>query len=118
MLGPATHPRDEPGGDAGAPGAREVLAQQLDSVLDPETLKVLIDEILAVKKSMWAEFKCKSCGQRQRIHGEVSDARAVASALSELLTQARGRPGQADDGVAERERVVFTRQVIYEGAPE
>lgn len=97
--------------DVVQPGARELLRVGLDGRLDAETVRVLLEEILAVRKKAWGS--CPGC--RKMVEVEVADARAVASALGELLTQGGGRPGQAVEGDS-GPRVVFTRKVVYEGA--
>lgn len=73
---------------------REQLASALANFLTPEQTTKLIDEVLAITKKARAEFTCKSCGKRQIQFGDVSDARAVSTALTDLLTQAYGRAGE------------------------
>jgi hypothetical protein len=85
---------------------REELGQKLSSFLTQEQIHQLIDEILAIKKRVSAEFSCKSCGQRQMRWTEVSDAKAVATALGDLLNQAFGRPGETTEHI---EPVIFQR---------
>jgi len=48
-----------------------------------------------VTKRGRAEFHCKQCNRRQIQFAEIPDARAVASALSDLANQAYGRPQEA-----------------------
>ena len=74
---------------------REAIAQALTGFLTPEQTVMLIDEILAIKKQARAEFNCKKCGARQIQFGEVSDAKAVSSALTDLANQAYGRPTES-----------------------
>lgn len=76
------------------PEPREQLATALANFLTPEQLSKLIDEVLSVEKRMYAEFNCKKCGANQFQYGKVSDAKSVAAALTDLLTQAYGRPGE------------------------
>lgn len=85
---------------------RDELAAKLSSYLTAEQITKLIDEILAITKRASAEFSCKSCGQRQMAWTEVSDAKAVASALADLMNQAFGRPSETDD---RPEPVIFKR---------
>jgi len=73
---------------------REQLAAALNQFLTPEQTTKLIDEVLAITKKARAEFTCKKCGAQQIQFGEVSDARAVSTALTDLLTQAFGRAGE------------------------
>jgi hypothetical protein len=88
------------------PEPRDELARKLESYMTPEQISKLIDEILAITKRVSAEFNCKKCGQRQMRWTDVPDAKAVASALSDLMNQAFGRPSETNDTV---EPVVFKR---------
>jgi predicted nucleic-acid-binding Zn-ribbon protein len=85
---------------------REQLATALNQFLTPEQLTKLIDEVLSVTKKAHATFNCKKCGAQQYQYGEINDAKAVASALTDLLTQAYGRPGEE---VNQGEPIVFIR---------
>jgi len=85
---------------------REELGKKLTGYLTPEQISKLIDEVLAIRKRMSAEFQCKSCGKRQMQWTEVPDAKAVAGALADLMNQAFGRPGETTDSV---EPVLFKR---------
>src|SRR5690242_17102171 len=69
---------------------RDLAREQLQGFLTPEKLDVLLNEVLEIKKG--ARGWCPSC--RRAVPVEISDAKAVVSALGELLTQAYGRPGQ------------------------
>lgn len=51
-----------------------------------------MDEVLAITKKGRAEFSCKHCGKRQIQYAEIPDARAVTSAITELMNQGFGRP--------------------------
>jgi hypothetical protein len=88
------------------PEPRDELAKKLSAYMTPEQIAKLIDEILAITKRVSAEFNCKKCGQRQMRWTDVADAKAVASALSDLMNQAFGRPSETNDTV---EPVVFKR---------
>lgn len=74
---------------------REVLANALSNYLTPAQMQKLVDEVLNIEKRVSAEFRCKSCNQRQMAWSTVADAKAVASALSDLLTQSFGRASEA-----------------------
>jgi len=74
---------------------RGALAEALAGSLTDEQLHTLIDEVLAVKKKMRADFICKHCKRRQIQYGEISDALAVSRAIPDLLNQAYGRPVEA-----------------------
>jgi hypothetical protein len=82
---------------------RDGLAKGLEGKLDEEQIKTLMDEVLAINKSVHTDFTCKECGKRQRQPALVPDARAVTSALTELMNQSWGRPG---DSKVETEIVV------------
>lgn len=84
--------------------ARSLIGEALDEFLEPEQIRLLMDEVLKMTKSAWSN--CPSC--KKRVQVEVADAKAVVGALSELLTQAKGSPSkqQVDTGV------VINRQVF------
>lgn len=71
---------------------RQQIGKQLESKFDESQLKLLLDEVLSIKKQAWVDISCKKCGQKQRALGEVSDARSVTTALKDLLNQAWGAP--------------------------
>lgn len=73
-------------------GTRGEIAKALDGKIDPAKIDFLIDEVLASTKKAWAEFSCKKCNARQRQQAEIPDAKAVVSALTELMNQSWGRP--------------------------
>ena len=93
---------------------RDELAAKLSSYLTPEQIGKLVDEVLAITKRASAEFNCKSCGQRQMRWTDIPDAKAVASALGDLMTQAFGRPGEANE---RSEPIVFKRLTKLEDEP-
>jgi hypothetical protein len=74
---------------------REAIATALSGFLTPEQSKILVDEVLTITKQMRCEFKCKKCGASQVQYGHISDARAVAGALTDLANQAYGRPTES-----------------------
>jgi hypothetical protein len=83
---------------------REAVAAALGAYLTPAQLSALIDEALATTKSTWAN--CGKCGAHTKV--EVSDARSVVQALSELLNQGFGRPsGEVEDRSIVVHRKVF-----------
>lgn len=75
--------------------ARGHLERALDDFLTPEQLRVLIDEVLKVTKRVSAVCTCKHCSKKSTVMVEVTDAKAVAGAIGDLLTQAKGRPGES-----------------------
>ena len=88
---------------------RQDIGAALTGKLTPEQIKVLIDEVLAIKKKARVEFTCSKDCKRKQIHtAEINDARAVTSALVELANQAWGRPTetQPEEGVKVEYRVV------------
>jgi hypothetical protein len=87
---------------------RADIAAALDGWLTPEQLKVLLDEILAIKKG--ARGWCPGC--KKAVMVEISDAKAVVGAMADLANQGFGRPGETVD--AESERISFER-VVYLG---
>jgi len=92
-----------------------MLADALKGFLTPEQLKILIDEVLAVRKRAWVEFSCKHCGRKQAQYGEFNDAKAVALALPDLLNQAFGRVGEA---TASTDPVSFKRLTVTDSDEE
>ena len=77
------------------PDPREAIGEALAGFLTPEQTKILVDEVLAVTKKGRATFNCKKCGAQQIQFAEIPDARAVASAITDLANQAYGRPQEA-----------------------
>lgn len=71
---------------------RAQIAEALAGFLTPEQTRTLVDEVLATTKQGWADFRCKSCGQQQRQRADIPDARAVTSAITDLMNQGFGRP--------------------------
>ena len=92
---------------------RDELAAKLSSYLTPEQIEKLVDEVLAITKRASAEFSCKSCGQRQMRWTDIPDAKAVASALADLMNQAFGRPGETSDTT---EPILFKRLTKLDAA--
>lgn len=85
---------------------RDELGKKLSEYLTPEQVSKLIDEVLAIEKRVSAEFRCKKCNQRQMQWTTVSDAKAVASALADMMNQAFGRPSETSE---HSEPIVFKR---------
>jgi hypothetical protein len=75
--------------------------------LDAETIRVLMKEVLASTKH--ARGWCGSC--RKAVTVEIPDAKAVVSAMSDLLVQAKGRPSEAS---SDDDRVTVIYQVILQ----
>lgn len=75
---------------------REQIAQALSTYLTPEQVSKLIDEVLAIEKRASVGVTCKKCHHNQMAWVKVLDARAVTSALTDLMAQAFGRPQEAN----------------------
>ena len=74
---------------------RDGIAKGLEGKMDEAQIKLLIDEILDINKTVHTDFTCKECGKRQRQPALVPDAKAVTSALKELMDQSWGRQGDS-----------------------
>ena len=70
------------------PDARSRIQSSLEGVLDKATLDSLLTEVLAIKRQ--ARGWCKECSKAVPV--EIPDAKAVVSAMGELLTQRSGVP--------------------------
>jgi hypothetical protein len=88
---------------------RSQIGDALAGKLTDEQLALLMDEVLAITKSVHGEFVCRNCGQRQKQPVQVPDAKAVTGALVDLANQAWGRP--SEDKV-EAEGITFVRQSL------
>jgi hypothetical protein len=84
------------------------IATALEGWLTPEQLSALLDEILAIKKS--ARGWCGTC--KKHVVVEISDPKAVVSAMADLANQGFGRPTEASG--ADDDRIVFKRLVKLE----
>ena len=69
--------------------ARGRIEEALDGLLDRETLNVLVKEVLAVTKQ--SRGWCPNCNKAVPV--SIPDSKTVVTAISELLVQAKGRPG-------------------------
>jgi hypothetical protein len=98
--------------ECGVSEARDRISTALDDKLTEKQLQVLLDEVLALTKQ--GRGWCPKCGKHVMV--EVSDSKAVVAAISELLTQAEGRPRQ-QEGTAEA-GITFVRKVVYGGEPD
>lgn len=85
-------------------GTRDEIGKALEGALTPEQLKLLMDEVLAIKKG--ARGWCGTC--KKQVLVEISDAKAVTGALTDLMTQSWGRPQEQK---TERS-IVVNREVI------
>jgi hypothetical protein len=91
---------------------RSQLGESLAGKLTEEQRAFLMDQVLAIEKTVYAEFACKNCGQRQKQPAKIPDAKAVTSSLTDLMNQAWGRPSEDK---AEVEGISFVRKVVYGG---
>jgi hypothetical protein len=71
--------------------ARSRIEEVLDGLSDKATLDVRLKEALAVTKQ--ARGWCPNC--KKAVQVSIPDSKAVVTAMSELLVQAKGRPGTA-----------------------
>lgn len=86
--------------------AREAIRKALDSKFDAELVNQLLENVLAIEKQ--ARGWCPNC--KKSVVVSVQDAKAVVSALNDLLIQAKGRPAQAE--VEERAGFEFVNKVV------
>lgn len=89
--------------------ARGRIKDALEDKLTPNQLTALVDEVLAITKQ--GRGWCPSCNKAVLV--QVADSKAVVTAISELLTQAEGRPKQQEAGEGDALTVVY--QVILDG---
>jgi hypothetical protein len=90
---------------------RDLVADALRSYLTPEQLGALLDEVLAITKE--ARGWCPLCKKHVRV--DIPDAKAVVSAMGDLLTQGFGRPAQ--EGVEDGgDRIVLNRTIVFGGS--
>jgi hypothetical protein len=87
---------------------RATIAEALMAYLTPEQCQYLIDDVLLIDKVVPVEVVCDNCGHTLKRRVSVPDSKAVVSALTDLLAQGFGRPGEAK--VAEP-TIVFQRLV-------
>lgn len=92
---------------------RSDLATALSGKLAPAQLEKLLDEVLASTKRVNADWTCKFCKKTSRATVEVSDAKAVVNALTDLLNQGYGRPAEASG--TDDEKIIFKRIVKTSG---
>ena len=92
---------------------RSQIGAALQGKLTEEQLRFLMDEVLAITKLKQADFSCRHCGRASRQAVEVADAKAVTSALVDLMNQSWGRPAEDKPEV---EGISFVRRVVYSGA--
>ena len=85
---------------------RAAIAAALAAYLTEDQTKKLVDEVLAVTKRINVTLNCTNCGHKSKGTIDVPDAKAVVGALTDLLSQGFGRPGEAkvDDSA-----IVFKR---------
>ena len=76
-----------------ADDARQAIDKMLDSKIDEDLLNTLFENVLSLEKS--ARGWCPSC--KKAVNVTINDAKAVVSALNELLVQAKGRPAQSEE---------------------
>lgn len=89
--------------EAAPSGVRESARNMLAVKLDSTQLDSLFDDVLAITKQAWVS--CKHCNKKSPV--DIPDAKAVVSALSDLVTKIADLPKDAESG----ERIVFQRFV-------
>jgi hypothetical protein len=94
-------------GERIAGDARAAIERALDSRIDDELLNRLFENVLMIEKT--ARGFCATCGRTVQV--TVPDSKAVVSALTDLLVQAKGRPGQAEGGEEER-HLSFINEIV------
>ena len=87
-----------------ADSPREEIGKALEGKLTPEQLAYLLDEVLAIRKG--ARGWCPDC--KKHVQVEIPDAKAVTSALGDLMTQSWGRPTEQKVD----QSIVVNREVI------
>ncbi len=87
---------------------RSQIGDALAGKLTEEQLRLLMDEVLAIKKG--ARGWCPTCNRAVQV--EIPDAKGVTGALTDLLNQSHGRPTEVKP---EQEGIVFVRKTVYSG---
>ena len=91
--------------------SRDLLSEALDAFLTQEQLEILVDRVLQIDKQTWVS--CGHCKKKSLV--TIPDAKAVVSAMAELLVQAKGRP----DGKTSDTGFVVNRNVyVVDDHPE
>lgn len=92
---------------------RALIADALAAYLTDEQVNTLIDEVLAISKRVPVVCECPNCGHSERVTLEIPDAKAVVGALTDLLAQGFGRPGEArvEDGTITFKRLTVLSEL-------
>lgn len=85
---------------------RAAIADGLAALLTPTQVTFLLEEVLAINKRVAIRGECKNCGHYISDYTEVPDAKAVVSALTDLINHGFGRP---DVAKFERDMIEFRR---------
>jgi hypothetical protein len=93
---------------------RAAIAEALGSLMTPTQVTYLLQEVLAINKRVSARFECSNCGHLDRGWADIPDAKAVVSALTDLLSQGFGRVGESPPDEASITLVRFTNLEEYE----
>jgi hypothetical protein len=93
---------------------RAAIAEALGSLMTPTQVTYLLQEILAINKRVSARFECSNCGHLDRGWADIPDAKAVVSALTDLLSQGFGRVGESPPDEASITLVRITNLQEYE----
>lgn len=75
--------------------------------MTPIQVTYLLQEVLAINKRANVKVQCDNCAHMNKRFVEIPDAKSVVSALTDLLAQGFGRPGEAklDQGTVEFRRL-------------
>ena len=88
-----------------ADSARDAIGEALAGKLDEEQLRLLMDEVLKINKM--GRGWCGEC--KKQVMVEIPDARAVTSALTDLMTQSWGRPTEQKQDT----EIIVNRTIEY-----
>jgi hypothetical protein len=93
---------------------RAAIAEALGDLMTTTQVSYLIQEVLSVNKRVNFTLHCDHCGNKNRRMAEIPDAKAVVSALTDLLAQGFGRPGEArlDEGTVNFRRLTNLEQEV------
>jgi vacuolar-type H+-ATPase subunit I/STV1 len=86
-------------------GARKLAQDAVGKHLTAEQYDHLFESVLAITKQAQGDIVCKKCKQRQIVRVEVPDARAVVTALTDLVTKIADIPKEQ---VQEQDRITFS----------
>ena len=103
--------REEPL-DVLASDPRAAIAAALGDLMTPVQVAYLLQEVLSINKRVSVKVQCDNCAHMNRRVVEIADAKAVVSALTDLMAQGFGRPGEArlDEGTVNFRRLTNLKE--------